>query len=140
MKSVESGTMISLPAVLSRMKNDLTVLSLYESGELTDSFLTSQLCKLDLGCLVVEDAGVLFFLQLAATGPLHGAMVNPVVNSVVNPVVTVTNPTVNPTVNPVVNPTVNPAVNAVANMTELRRMLQGSGRVVLWPSGRWAMG
>lgn len=60
--------MVSLPTVLARVKSDLTVLSLHESGQLTDAVLASRLCELDLGCMVLENAGDHFLLEPGAGG------------------------------------------------------------------------
>lgn len=73
MKSVESGAMVSLPTVLARVKSDLTVLSLHESGQLTDAVLASRLCELDLGCMVLENAGDVSFWNLARAGARRNA-------------------------------------------------------------------
>ena len=59
---------VSLPTVLARLKSDLTVLSLYESGQLTDTTLAARLCELDLGFMVLENAGDISFWNMARTG------------------------------------------------------------------------
>lgn len=65
--------MVSLPTVLARVKSDLTVLSLYESGQLTDAVLAARLCELDLGCMVLENAGDVSFWNLARAGARRNA-------------------------------------------------------------------
>lgn len=65
--------MVSLPTVLARVKSDLTVLSLYESGQLTDATLASRLCELDLGYVVLESAGDISFWNMTRAGARRSA-------------------------------------------------------------------
>ena len=56
-----------------RRGDDLTVLSLHESGQLTDAVLAARLCELDLGCMVLENAGDISFWNLARAGARRNA-------------------------------------------------------------------
>ena len=64
MRGVESGVMVSLSEVVSRMKSDMTILQLFSSNECDDTTLISYLCALDMGYMVIEDAGELIFWNL----------------------------------------------------------------------------
>ena len=68
--------MVPLPMVVSRMKNDLTILSLFESGELTEALLISLLCELDLGYVVLEDSGDISLWNMNWNGALRSAAAN----------------------------------------------------------------
>ena len=61
MRGVESGVMVSLSEVVSRMKNDMMILQLFENNECDEAVLISCLCQLDLGYMVIEDTGELIF-------------------------------------------------------------------------------
>lgn len=61
MRGVESGVMVSLSEVISRVKNDMTILQLFDNNECDETALVSCLCQLDLGYMVLEDAGELVF-------------------------------------------------------------------------------
>lgn len=43
------------------MKNDMTILQLFSTNECDETALVSCLCQLDLGYMVLEDAGELVF-------------------------------------------------------------------------------